>query len=175
MVFFIFAQIQSLRSCQALLTYIVTSNQGLSRQSFFFQPKSELFVSIKTAIVNPFCFFAMHRHGFVRNWDNDCRGHLLFYPSVWWVCNEKTRLKFHFCNFMLLFLLWELHTNENSEKTKEACHLFPAHSNRRMYWQHWIGVGSLTGYIAGGAMDCHGVLWFLPVFHLESATNRTGG
>ncbi len=52
----------------------------------------------------------------------------------------------------MLFLLPELHANANSEKAKEACRLFPAHSNRRMYWRHWIGVGSPTGYI-GEAMD----------------------
>ena len=52
----------------------------------------------------------------------------------------------------MLFLLRELHANTNSEKAKEACRLFPAHSNRRMYWRHWIGVGSLTSYIEE-AMD----------------------
>ncbi len=52
----------------------------------------------------------------------------------------------------MLFLLRELHANTNSEKAKEACRLFPAHSNRRMYWRHQIGVGSLTGYI-GEAPD----------------------
>ncbi len=53
----------------------------------------------------------------------------------------------------MLFLLQELHANTNSEKAKEACRLFPAHSNQQMYWQHWIlGIGSLTGYI-GEAMD----------------------
>ncbi len=52
----------------------------------------------------------------------------------------------------MLFLLQELHANTNSEKAKEACRLFPAHSNQGMYWRHWIGVGSLTGYI-GEAMD----------------------
>ncbi len=47
----------------------------------------------------------------------------------------------------MLFLLRELHANANSEKAKKACRLFLAHSNWRMHWQHWIGVGSLTVYI----------------------------
>jgi hypothetical protein len=51
-----------------------------------------------------------------------------------------------------LFLLQELHAKTNSEKAKEACHLFLAHSNCQMYGRHQIGVGSLTGYI-GEAMD----------------------
>jgi hypothetical protein len=50
----------------------------------------------------------------------------------------------------MLFLLQELHANANSEKAKEACHVFSAHSNQQMYCQ--IGVGSLTGYIRE-AMD----------------------
>ncbi len=35
----------------------------------------------------------------------------------------------------MLLLLRELHANMNSEKAKkEACRLFPAHSNQLIYW-----------------------------------------
>ncbi len=46
----------------------------------------------------------------------------------------------------MLFLLQELYANVNSEKAKEACCLFLAHSNWQMYWQQCIGIGSLAGY-----------------------------
>ncbi len=67
---------------------------------------------------------------------------------------KKLRLNLHLLqpHVVPFFLLRELHANTNSEKANEACRLFPVHSNRRMYWQHRIGLGSLTGYI-GEAMD----------------------